>query len=142
MPESASGSGGTRSPFLRDVGKVQRSGREDDSGTDETRNRCAYTRSVRAGSHARETRSAGTDRGAIVPKRSHADEDSDGKLMETKVGRVAQLVEQCPFKAWVAGSNPAALTKILKDLADFGTAEFGRPRTPRSSGTLISTRLR
>ena len=25
-------------------------------------------------------------------------------------GRVAQLVEQCPFKAWVAGSNPAALT--------------------------------
>jgi len=27
-----------------------------------------------------------------------------------KVGRVAQLVEQCPFKAWVAGSNPAALT--------------------------------
>jgi hypothetical protein len=27
-------------------------------------------------------------------------------------GRVAQLVEQCPFKAWVAGSNPAALTKI------------------------------
>src|SRR5579863_9915793 len=26
-------------------------------------------------------------------------------------GRVAQVVEQCPFKAWVAGSNPAALTK-------------------------------
>jgi hypothetical protein len=26
------------------------------------------------------------------------------------VGRVAQLVEQCPFKAWVAGSSPAALT--------------------------------
>src|SRR4051812_7667184 len=25
-------------------------------------------------------------------------------------GCVAQLVEQCPFKAWVAGSNPAALT--------------------------------
>src|SRR5947209_4199508 len=25
-------------------------------------------------------------------------------------GRVAQLVEQRPFKAWVAGSNPAALT--------------------------------
>ena len=29
--------------------------------------------------------------------------------MET-CGRVAQLVEQRPFKAWVAGSNPAALT--------------------------------
>ena len=27
-------------------------------------------------------------------------------------GRVAQLVEQCPFKAWVAGSSPAALTII------------------------------
>ena len=25
-------------------------------------------------------------------------------------GRVAQLAEQCPFKAWVAGSSPAALT--------------------------------
>src|SRR6202020_8829 len=28
-------------------------------------------------------------------------------------GRVAQLVEQCPFKAWVAGSSPAALTKFI-----------------------------
>ena len=27
-------------------------------------------------------------------------------------GRVAQLVEQRPFKAWVAGSNPAALTMV------------------------------
>ena len=25
-------------------------------------------------------------------------------------GRVAQLVEQCPFKAWVEGSSPSALT--------------------------------
>ena len=29
-----------------------------------------------------------------------------------KVGRVAQLVEQCPFKAWVEGSNPSALTRF------------------------------
>ena len=29
------------------------------------------------------------------------------------VGRVAQVVEQRPFKAWVAGSNPAALTNPL-----------------------------
>ena len=34
----------------------------------------------------------------------------DCKCLIVKVGRVAQLVEQCPFKAWVAGSNPAALT--------------------------------
>ena|SRR5579872_108148 len=32
-------------------------------------------------------------------------------------GRVAQVVEQCPFKAWVAGSNPAALTKNSLDFA-------------------------
>jgi hypothetical protein len=25
-------------------------------------------------------------------------------------GRVAQLAEQCPFKAWVDGSSPSALT--------------------------------
>src|SRR5438132_10288515 len=31
-------------------------------------------------------------------------------------GRVAQLVEQCPFKAWVAGSNPAALTINFSNL--------------------------
>jgi hypothetical protein len=42
------------------------------------------------------------------------------------------VVEQCPFKAWVAGSNPAALTKILKHLADFGRVDFGHPRTPRA----------
>src|SRR6516225_9772130 len=30
-------------------------------------------------------------------------------------GRVAQLVEQRPFKAWVAGSNPAALTSVPLD---------------------------
>jgi len=33
-----------------------------------------------------------------------------------------------PFKAWVAGSNPAALTKISNQLADFGRVEFGQPR--------------
>ena len=27
------------------------------------------------------------------------------------VGPLAQLVEQFPFKEWVAGSNPARLTK-------------------------------
>ncbi len=33
-----------------------------------------------------------------------------GAVIFQSVGRVAQLVEQCPFKAWVAGSSPAALT--------------------------------
>ncbi len=32
-------------------------------------------------------------------------------------GRVAQLVEQCPFKAWVAGSSPAALTSLFQFLS-------------------------
>ena len=57
-------------------------------------------------------------------------------------GRVAQLVEQCPFKAWVAGSNPAALTKISKYLVDLGRVDFGHPRTPRAGETLVSTLLR
>src|ERR1019366_6919419 len=36
-----------------------------------------------------------------------------GKYVRLKrVGRVAQVVEQRPFKAWVAGSNPAALTNL------------------------------
>ena len=34
-----------------------------------------------------------------------------GAARLAKSGRVAQVVEQCPFKAWVAGSNPAALTR-------------------------------
>jgi hypothetical protein len=32
------------------------------------------------------------------------------------VGRVAQLAEQCPFKAWVDGSSPSALTRFSNDL--------------------------
>jgi hypothetical protein len=35
----------------------------------------------------------------------------DVKLLSAaQVGRVAQLAEQCPFKAWVDGSSPSALT--------------------------------
>jgi hypothetical protein len=41
-----------------------------------------------------------------------------------EVGRVAQLVEQCPFKAWVAGSNPAALTKPFFRLSFIGVLRF------------------
>src|SRR2546426_304744 len=42
-------------------------------------------------------------------------------------GRVAQLVEQCPFKAWVAGSNPAALTtssSVLSNIPEPGARCF------------------
>ena len=46
-------------------------------------------------------------------------------------GRVAQLVEQCPFKAWVAGSNPAALTKISKYLEQLPHVATGHPQAPR-----------
>jgi hypothetical protein len=31
-------------------------------------------------------------------------------VLNLKCGCVAQLVEQCPFKAWVLGSSPSALT--------------------------------
>src|SRR6266851_795309 len=56
-------------------------------------------------------------------------------------GRVAQLVEQCPFKAWVAGSSPAALTKISRYLEDFGRVDFGHPRTPRTVSTKLVQRF-
>ena len=31
-------------------------------------------------------------------------------MISNKTGPLAQLVEQFPFKEWVAGSNPAGLT--------------------------------
>ena len=39
-------------------------------------------------------------------------------------GRVAQLVEQCPFKAWVEGSNPSALTSFSSIPSFEGTLTF------------------
>src|SRR5579884_976783 len=45
-------------------------------------------------------------------------------------GRVAQLVEQCPFKAWVAGSNPAALTRNPSPLFRVRRG-FSQPETIR-----------
>ncbi len=45
----------------------------------------------------------GFDEGGGAASRGRCGRFEDG-------GRVAQLVEQCPFKAWVAGSSPAALT--------------------------------
>jgi hypothetical protein len=41
---------------------------------------------------------------------SHASVGFRLRMVNWNCGRVAQLVEQRPFKAWVAGSNPAALT--------------------------------
>ena len=39
-----------------------------------------------------------------------------GVLNLKEWGRVAQLAEQCPFKAWVDGSSPSALTNHLHDI--------------------------
>ena len=57
---------------------------------------------------------------------------SDGILQQC--GRVAQLVEQCPFKAWVAGSNPAALTKPF--LAGHHTSTKNWPVAGRAASGL------
>jgi hypothetical protein len=46
-----------------------------------------------------------------------------------------------PFKAWVAGSNPAALTKISRYLEDFGRVDFGHPRTPGTVSTQLAQRF-
>ena len=70
------------------------------------------------------------------PSRPASEQDVRGKYVRLKwVGRVAQLVEQRPFKAWVAGSIPAALTKISRYLEDLGRVDFGHPRAPRTVST-------
>jgi formamidopyrimidine-DNA glycosylase len=43
-------------------------------------------------------------------------------------GRVAQLVEQCPFKAWVEGSSPSALT--IRKVPSLPCAPFCMPELP------------
>ena len=40
--------------------------------------------------------------------------------MNVRRGRVAQLVEQCPFKAWVLGSSPSALTTFFAVSPHYG----------------------
>src|SRR5205807_9750533 len=49
-------------------------------------------------------------------------------------GRVAQLVEQRPFKAWVAGSSPAALTM------DPTKSNYCRGPSPCGSGFRLRAR--
>jgi hypothetical protein len=44
--------------------------------------------------------------------------------LEVRSGRVAQLAEQCPFKAWVDGSSPSALTKSFNDFGRAGNRRF------------------
>ena len=61
--------------------------------------------------------------------------------LKSSDGRVAQLVEQCPFKAWVAGSNPAALTILptclgpCNDMAE-ALSEAWRAEGPESLDSL------
>ena len=52
-------------------------------------------------------------------------------------GRVAQLVEQRPFKAWVAGSNPAALTTRLSLIR----APVGKKMWPSTTSTQLELRV-
>jgi hypothetical protein len=47
-------------------------------------------------------------------------------MLVVRCGRVAQLAEQCPFKAWVDGSSPSALTISFNSLARVGS-EDSRP---------------
>src|SRR6185437_4279610 len=55
-------------------------------------------------------------------------------MINWSCGRVAQLVEQRPFKAWVAGSNPAALTTTYRH----NHSPFNRVRVEACSGCLAS----
>ena len=45
-----------------------------------------------------------------VPRRTTLGQNANLYVKLDRRGRVAQLVEQCPFKAWVEGSSPSALT--------------------------------
>jgi hypothetical protein len=75
-------------------------------------------------------------------KQSRAPNEAVSNCVRLKArGRVAQLVEQCPFKAWVEGSNPSALTRISKYLADLGGVGFGHFRTPRRVSTQLAQRF-
>jgi hypothetical protein len=54
-----------------------------------------------------------------------------------KDGRVAQLVEQCPFKAWVEGSSPSALTRFIKANSLAGRNSYRTDDVENSSTTTI-----
>src|SRR6202011_3255739 len=83
---------------------------------------------------------------AQVKTSSAAREVSADVLNLNDCGRVAQLVEQCPFKAWVAGSSPAALTKISRSGPETWVTEctgymgntFGPKGFSSGSKTLVS----
>src|SRR3954469_6882240 len=47
-----------------------------------------------------------------------------------RCGRVAQLVEQRPFKAWVDGSNPSALTNFSSQYSAPSCQRWGRRPRP------------
>src|ERR1019366_3133629 len=68
------------------------------------------THGVEDGSRV-ETRQRAISSPDCSPRQAPAGQTGAGKYVRLKrVGRVAQVVEQRPFKAWVAVSNPAALT--------------------------------
>lgn len=76
---------------------------------------------------------------AQVKTSSAAREVSADVLNLNDCGRVAQLVEQCPFKAWVAGSSPAALTTAKSPTAYFNNiTELLRAAETGRGGTGVS----
>jgi hypothetical protein len=50
------------------------------------------------------------------------------------------ISRRTPFKAWVDGSSPSALTKFLKRLDDYGRIDSGQPQTPGTSKNRLPTR--
>src|SRR5206468_4444489 len=66
----------------------------------------------------------------------------NGKLLKDRrrVGRVAQLVEQCPFKAWVAGSSPAALTIYPQGYNDNSVSPLREAHGTRTLLLIVSRR--
>ncbi len=61
----------------------------------------------------------------------------------SRCGRVAQLAEQCPFKAWVDGSSPSALTIFFSRLepSSLSRLNFVRKNVRKLLAKLIKTYL-
>ena len=113
------------------------------AGVTATREQRSNAGHVYAGPHARE---AGSTTQGYCDDWTHLDpriSDNRCKCLIAKVGRVAQLVEQCPFKAWVAGSSPAALTIVFQSLRCSGkSSAVGQRRRLHQQASSAASRYR
>jgi hypothetical protein len=72
-------------------------------------------------------------RGQVAPNERHLRVRTLSNVLKAR----ERAALQCPFKAWVAGSNPAALTILLNDLETSKSAEEAFPhKFPHKLGSI------